>query len=83
MAKNVSGLNYETIYDEIPYHIKSSIGLPITSHNLTNDHVRFFMKFQEVISAHVFEALESERENIRVLAEEMSEACDAILKETK
>jgi len=41
------------------------------------------MKFQEVISAHVFEALESERENIRVLAEEMSEACDAILKETK
>ena len=83
MAKNVSGLNYEAIYDEIPYHIKSSIGLPITSHNLTNDHVRFFMKFQEVISTHVFEALESERENIRALAEEMSEACEAILKETK
>lgn len=83
MAKNVSGLNYEAVYDEIPYHIKSSIGLPVTSHNLTNDHVRFFMEFQQVVETHVFESLHNERENIRALAEEMSEACEAILKETK
>ena len=83
MAKNVSGLNYEAIYDEIPYHIKDSIGLPVTSHSLTNDHVRFFMKFQEVIASYVFEAPEDERDNMRALAEEMSEACNAILKETK
>ncbi len=81
MAKNVSGLNYERVYDEIPYHLKEGAGLPLTSAGLTNDQVRFFLEFQQAISNTMYEAFEEEKEDVRHLAEEMSVVCNKILKD--
>lgn len=81
MAKNVSGLNYESVYDNIPYHVKESVGLPLTSSGLTNDQVRFFLEFQDSISHIMYETFKEEKENIRQLAEEMSTVCNQILED--
>ena len=81
MAKNVSGLNYESVYDNIPYHVKESVGLPLTSSGLTNDQVRFFLEFQDSISYIMYESLKEEKESIRQLAEEMSTVCNNILED--
>jgi len=81
MAKNVSGLNYELVYDNIPYHIKERVGFPLTSSNLTNDQVRLFVEFQSAISDIIHESFEEERESIRQLAEEMAGVCNQILEE--
>ena len=81
MAKNVSGLNYELVYDNIPYHVKESVGLPLTSSGLTNDQVRFFLEFQNSISHIMYERFEEEKESIRQLAEEMNTVCNQILED--
>ena len=81
MAKNVSGLNYESVYDNIPYHVKESVGLPLTSSGLTNDQVRFFLEFQDSMSHIMYESFEEEKESIRQLAEEMSTVCNNILED--
>ena len=47
MAKNVSGLNYETVYDNIPYHVKERVGFPMTSANLSNDQIRFLSNWSK------------------------------------
>lgn len=83
MAKNVSTINYESVYDNIPYHLKEKVGLPFTSANLTNDQVRFFVGFQEAISYIMYETFEEEKESIRQLAEEMSTVCNQILEDKK
>ncbi len=79
MAKNV--LNYETVYDNIPYHVKESAGLPLASSGLTNDQVRFFLEFQNSIGHIIYEGFEEDKENIRQLAEEMSTVCNQILED--
>lgn len=79
MAKNV--LSYESVYDNIPYHLKESVGLPLTSSGLTNDQIRFFLEFQNSISHIMYETFEEEKENIRQLAEEMSTVCNQILED--
>tara|TARA_A200000113_G_scaffold209281_1_gene208221 strand:- start:4827 stop:5075 length:249 start_codon:yes stop_codon:yes gene_type:complete len=81
MAKNVSGLNYELVYDNIPYHVKESVGLPLTSSGLTNDQIRFFLEFQNSISHIMYERFEEEKESIRQLAEEMNTVCNQILED--
>ena len=81
MAKNV--LSYESVYDNIPYHIKERVGFPLVSSSLTNDQVRFFLEFQEAISHIMYETFEEEKESIRQLAEEMSTVCNQILEEKK
>ena len=81
MAKNVPGLNYESVYDNIPYHVKERVGLPLTSTNLSNDQVRFFLEFQSAISDIIHESFQEERESIRQLAEEMAGVCNQILEE--
>ena len=79
MAKNV--LNYEAVYDNIPYHVKESVGLPLTSSGLTNDQVRFFLEFQNSIGYIMHESFEEEKENIRQLAQEMSTVCNQFLED--
>jgi len=81
MAKNVSGLSYESVYDNIPYHVKESVGLPLTSSGLTNDQIRFFLEFQDSISHIMYETFKEEKENIRQLAAEMSTVCNQILED--
>lgn len=81
MAKNVSRLNYEAVYDNIPYHVKESVGFPMTSASLSNDQIRFFMEFQNAISGAINETFEEEKENIKQLAEEMAGVCNQILKD--
>ena len=79
MANNV--LSYESVYDNIPYHIKERVGFPLVSSSLTNDQVRFFLEFQEAMSHIVYETLEEEKESMRQLAEEMAGVCNQILED--
>lgn len=81
MAKDVSGLNYETVYNDIPYHIKERVGFPLNSYSLTSDQVRFFIEMHSAMSRIVGESIEEEKENIRQLAQEMSDICNHILKD--
>ena len=81
MAKNVSRLNYETVYDNIPYHVKERGVFPMTSANLSKDQIRFFMEFQSAISGIISETFEEEKESMKQLAEEMAGVCNQILKD--
>ena len=83
MAQNVSGLGYQQAYDEIPYHIKSNLGLPVQQYELSSDQVRFLDSFMDVTKTLISESFEEEKKNIRMLAQEMSAACEAIIKESK
>ena len=83
MAKNVSGIGYQTAYDEIPYHIKSNLGLPVQYYELSSDQVRFLDSFMDVTRTLILENFEEEKKNIRFLAQEMTAACSALIKESK
>jgi hypothetical protein len=83
MAKNVSGIGYQTAYDEIPYHIKSNLGLPVQYYELSSDQVRFLDSFMEVTRTLILENFEEEKKNIRFLAQEMTAACSALIEESK
>ena len=83
MAQNVSGLGYQQAYDEIPYHIKSNLGLQVQYYELSSDQVRFLDSFMDVTKTLISESFEEEKKNIRMLAQEMSAACEAIIKESK
>ena len=83
MAKDVSRIDYQTTYDEIPYHIKSNLGLPVQYYELSSDQIRFLDSFMDVTKALISERFEEEKKNIRMLAQEMSAACEAIIKESK
>ena len=83
MAKNVSGIGYQTAYDEIPYHIKSNLGLPVQYYELSSDQVRFLDSFMDVTRTLILENFEEGKKNIRFLAQEMTAACSALIKESK
>ena len=48
MAKNVSAIGYQQVYDEIPYHIKDSLGLPTNYYQLDVLQVMFLESFMGV-----------------------------------
>jgi len=83
MAKNVSKLGYQKAYDEIPYHIKSNLGLPVQYYELNLDQVRFLDSFMDVTRTLILEGFEEEKKNIRFLAQEMTAACSALIEESK
>ncbi len=83
MAQNVSRIDYQTTYDEIPYHIKSNLGLPVQYYELSSDQIRFLDSFMDVTKALISERFEEEKKNIRMLAQEMSAACEALIEESK
>ncbi len=83
MAKDVSRIDYQTTYDEIPYHIKSNLGLPVQYYELSSDQVRFLDSFMEVTRTLILENFEEEKKNIRFLAQEMTAACSALIEESK
>jgi hypothetical protein len=83
MAKNVPRIDYQTTYDEIPYHIKSNLGLPVQYYELSSDQVRFLDSFMEVTRTLILENFEEEKKNIRFLAQEMTAACSALIEESK
>lgn len=83
MAQNVSKLGYQQAYDEIPYHIKSNLGLPVQYYELSLDQVRFLDSFMDVTKTLILENFEEEKKNIRFLAQEMTAACNALIEESK
>lgn len=83
MAKDVSKLGYQQAYDEIPYHIKSNLGLPVQYYELSSDQIRFLDSFMDVTKTLISARFEEEKKNIRFLAEEMTAACSALIKESK
>ena len=83
MAKDVSRIDYQTTYDEIPYHIKSDLGLPVQYYELSSDQIRFLDSFMEVTRTLILENFEEEKKNIRFLAQEMTAACSALIEESK
>tara|TARA_R110000765_G_scaffold421199_1_gene527147 strand:+ start:354 stop:605 length:252 start_codon:yes stop_codon:yes gene_type:complete len=83
MAKDVSRIDYQTTYDEIPYHIKSNLGLPVQYYELNSDQIRFLDSFMEVTRTLILENFEEEKKNIRFLAQEMTAACSALIEESK
>ena len=83
MAQNVSKLGYQQAYDEIPYHIKSNLGLPVQYYELNSDQIRFLDSFMDVTKTLILENFEEEKKNIRMLAQEMSAACEALIEESK
>ena len=83
MAKNVSRIGYNQAYDEIPYHIKSNLGLPVQYYELSSDQIRFLDSFMDVTKTLISARFEEEKKNVRFLAEEMTAACSALIKESK
>ena len=81
MAKNVFNLNYEKIYDEIPYHVKSSVNMPLNYHDLKYEQINFLNSFLNSTENLVREAFDEEVSNVTTLADEMRLACEALLKE--
>jgi len=79
MAKNVSAVGYQQVYDEIPYHIKDSLGLPTNYYQLDVLQVMFLESFMGVTKTLIMEQFEEEKQNIKMLAEEMTAACSAIM----
>lgn len=83
MAKNVFNLNYEKIYDEIPYHIKCSANLPLSYNDLSYDQINFLNSFLSSTETVVRKAFDEEVSNMTSLAEEMRLACESLLNEVK
>lgn len=78
MAKNVS-VGYQQVYDEMPYHVKESLGLPVRYYELNVSQIQFLESFMGVTKTLIMEQFQEEKENIRMLAEEMTAACSAIM----
>lgn len=79
MAKNVSTIGYQQVYDEMPYHVKESLGLPVRYYELNVSQIQFLESFMGVTKTLIMEQFQEEKENIRMLAEEMTAACSAIM----
>jgi len=78
MAKNVL-VGYQQVYDEMPYHVKESLGLPVRYYELNVSQIQFLESFMGVTKTLIMEQFQEEKENIRMLAEEMTAACSAIM----
>jgi hypothetical protein len=79
MAKNVSAIGYQQVYDEMPYHVKEGLGLPVRYYELNVSQIQFLESFMGVTKTLIMEQFQEEKENIRMLAEEMTAACSAIM----
>ncbi len=76
MEKNVSRnlIDIEQVYDSLPQHIKEYACMPNRHYDLTNDQQRFFDVFAERAFIPAFEELEHECDNIKDIAEQLTEA---------
>jgi len=85
MEKDVSKLvnKIDSIYDDVPYHIKHYAELPMRFHDLTHDQRSFFDEFLTAGYIQLRSAVKEDHTILREMAQEMKQVCDTILEDNK
>lgn len=85
MEKDVSKLasNIDSIYDDVPYHIKHYADLPMRFHDLTHDQRSFFDEFLVAGYSQMKSAIKEDSTFLREMAQEMRQLCESILEGDK